>query len=144
MAAALVNQIGVIHAGYLVRFLLGALIGPNQARTQRRACPIHGDDAHHLPAKTDGGNRLGLYARLRQKLLGRQANGVPPIRWILFGPIRVGIVGWITRKGAAQQCPIRIKQIGFVPRRAQVMGENQALVRHRLPHWLISSIVEDL
>src|SRR5512143_261509 len=97
MTCSSIDYIGATAIGNECRFLHSALIGPNNGRSEWCVVRVDGHNAHHLTTKSDRYDVGWVDVGLSDEGACRQANGPPPLDWILLGPtglrVRHGIGG---------------------------------------------------
>ena len=120
-----VHAVGADSLFEEVGLRLGALVGPDDGCAQRPARSVDRQAAHHLPRETDDLDVACLSTGFSQQALRRCCDRSPPVRGVLLGPARSGIVGPIRDKRAAQQASPCVKQGRLVPCGAQIVGQDQ-------------------
>ena len=97
----------------------------DEVRAQREAGLIHRQTHHHLPGKGDHGDVLGPISRGGEQLPCGIRHGAPPVRRVLFRPAGPRVGRGVRAKGARHGVSLQVEQRGLVPRRAQVMGQDE-------------------
>src|SRR5262249_18252244 len=126
MASDTVDLIGRDPLAEPALLIDGALVGPDDGISKRACRFCEGDTAHHLDDKDDAGNLSGANLCLRQEIMRRGANRLPPILWILFSPACVGVFSAVGVKGATDQATITIVQGRLIASRAEIVSDNVA------------------
>ncbi len=102
---------------------LGALVVPQDGRTQDFARRIEQHQPVHLPGQPDGGDVCPADAAFGQRLADGARRCLPPFVRILFGPEGMGNLEGVRADGCCYDVPPRVDQQRFAAGRRNVESQ---------------------